>query len=120
MRDGPFNSIEEPERKRIEQVAEECAQLFQRSSSCVEGRNGQLALRHHSLHRLSHRKLTALTTVHNYAVKRPDGTTPAERFYAAQPRDLFESILEQVALPGRPAKKRPQTTSVGSLYRATG
>jgi len=120
MRDGPFQFIEEPERKRIEQVAEECAQLFQRSSSCVEGRNGQLALRHHSWHRLSHRKLAALTTVHNYAVKRPDGTTPAERFYGAQPRDLFEWILEQVALPGRPAKKRPQTTSVGSLYRATG
>ena len=120
MRDGPFQCIEEPERKRIEQVAEECAQLFQRSSSCVEGRNGQLALRHHSLHRLSHRKLTALTTVHNYGVKRPDGTTPAERFYGAKPGDLFEWILERVDLPGRPAKKRPQTTAVGSLYRATG
>lgn len=119
-RDGPFQDIEEPERKRIEQVAEECAHLFQRSSSCVEGRNGQLALRHHSLHRLSHRKLAALTTVHNYAVKRPDGTTPAERFYGAKPRDLFEWILERVDLPGRPAKKRPQTTAVGSLYRATG
>jgi len=120
IRDGPFQGIEEPERKRIEQVAEECAQLFQRSSSCVEGRNGQLALRHHSLHRLSPRKLAALTTVHNYAVKRLDGTTPAQRFYGAQPRDLFESILERVDLPGRPAKKRPQTSSVGSLYQATG
>jgi len=120
IRDGPFQYIEESERKRIEQVAEECAHLFQRSSSCVEGRNGQLGLRHHSLHRLSHRKLAALTTVHNYAVKRPDGTTPAQRFYGAQPRDLFEWILERVDLPGRPAKKRPQTKPVGSLYRATG
>ena len=119
-RDGPFHAIEEPERKRIEQVAEECAQLFQRSSSCVEGRNGQLALRHHSLHRLSQRKLAALTTVHNYAVQRPDGTTPAERFYGVKPRDLFEWILERVDLPGRPAKKRPLNTSVGSLYQATG
>ena len=118
-RDSPFQYIDESERKRLEQVAKECAHLFQRSSSCVEGRNGQLALRHHSLHQLSHRKLTALTTVHNYAVKRPDGTTPAQRFYEAQPRDLFEWILERVDLPGRPAKKRPQTTSVGSLYRAT-
>jgi hypothetical protein len=32
----------------------------------VEGRNGQLALRHHSLHRLREQKLAALTTVHNY------------------------------------------------------
>lgn len=119
-RDGPFQQLDESERKRLEQVAEECAQLFQRSSSCVEGRNGQLALRHHSLHRLSPRKLAALTTVHNYAVKRPDGTTPAERFYGAKPRDLFEWILERVDLPGRPAKKRPQAAAVGSLYRATG
>lgn len=117
--EGPFHCIEEPERKRLEQVAEECAHLFQRSSSWVEGRNGQLALRHHSLHRLSHRKLAALTIVHNYALNRPDGTTPAERFYGVKPRDLFEWILERVDLPGRSAKKRPPTTAVGSLYRAT-
>jgi hypothetical protein len=43
-----------------------CVQTFQRSSSCVEGRNGQLALRHHSFHRLSPRKLQALTTIHNF------------------------------------------------------
>lgn len=116
----PFQGLAEPERKRLEQVAEECAHLFQRSSSCVEGRNGQLALRHHSLHRLSHRKLAALTIVHNYALKRPDGTTPAERFYGTKPRELFEWLLKQVALPGRSAKKRPPATTVGSPYRATG
>ncbi len=31
----------------------ECTQLFQRSTSPVEGRNAQLSLRHHSLHRLN-------------------------------------------------------------------
>ena len=51
-RDGPFRDLGEEERLVLEQVARECAQLFQRSSSCAEGRNGQLALRHHSLHRL--------------------------------------------------------------------
>jgi hypothetical protein len=90
----------------IEGVAEECAQLFQRSSSCVEGRHGQLALRHHSLHRISNRKLAALTTVHNYFVTRSDGSTAAERFFNAKPRDLFEWVLERVDLPGRPAQKR--------------
>ena len=64
-RDGPFGSLGEEEKLVIEQVAKECAQLFQRSSSCVEGRNGHLALRHHSWHRLRDRKLTALTTVHS-------------------------------------------------------
>ena len=95
-------------RMLIETVALECATLFQRSSSCVEGRNGYLALLHHSLHRISDRKLATLTTVHNFFVKRSDGSTPAERFFGSKPRDLFEWILEEVDLPGRPAQKRLQ------------
>ncbi len=105
-RDGPLRGLEKEELELIEKVAIECAHLFQRSSSCVEGRNGQLALFHHSLHRLSNRKLAALTSVHNYFIKRPDGTTAAERFFGAKPKDLFEWVLERVDLPGRPAQKR--------------
>ncbi len=107
-RDGPFSALEKEDLELIEKVTIECAQLFQRSSSCVEGRNGQLALFHHSLHRLSNRKLAALTTVHNYFVERPDGTTAAERFFGAKPKNLFEWVLERVDLPGRPAQKRSQ------------
>ena len=107
-RDGPFSNLDQEDRGLIEQVAEECAQLFQRSSSCVEGRNGQLSLRHHSMHRISDRKLAALTTVHNYFVKRSDGTTAAERFFGTRPRNLFEWVLGRVDLPGRPAQKRSQ------------
>jgi hypothetical protein len=62
------------------------------------------------LHRLSDRKLTALTGVHNYFVKRADGTTAAERFFGAKPRDLFEWLLDRVDIPGRPAQKRSQPT----------
>jgi len=105
-RDGPLGNLEAEEWAVIERVAEECAQLFQRSSSCVEGRNGQLALRHHSWHRIRDRKLAALTTVHNYFVKRSDGSTAAERFFGAPPQDLFAWVLERVDLPGRPAQKR--------------
>jgi DNA segregation ATPase FtsK/SpoIIIE-like protein len=107
-RDGPFGQLDQKEKVVIEQVAQECAGLFQRSSSCVEGRNGQLALRHHSLHRLSDRKLKALTGVHNYFVKRADGTTAAERFFGSKPRDLFEWLLDRVDIPSRPAQKRSQ------------
>jgi len=103
---GPFSEFNKEELELIEKVAEECACLFQRSSSCVEGRNGQLSLRHHSLHRLSNRKLAALTVVHNYFIKRRDGTTAAERFFGAKPRDLFEYLLKKVDLPGRPARSR--------------
>jgi hypothetical protein len=117
-RDGPLSGLEERDRLLIWHVAEECARIFQRSSSCVEGRNGQLALRHHSLHKLRDQKLAALTTVHNYYVKRSDGTTAAERFFGKQPRDLFEYILDRVDLPGRPAKKRAQTQSQDYLLRS--
>lgn len=83
-------------------VATQAAELFQRSSSCVEGRNGQLALRHHHQHRLSGTKLEALTVVHNYVLKRRDGTTAAERFFEAAPGELFERLCKEVALPVRP------------------
>lgn len=108
VRDGPFCSLAKEERLLINRVAHECAQLFQRSSSCVEGRNGQLALRHHGLHRISDRKLAALTTVHNYFVKRSDGTSAAERLFGSRPRDLFEWLLDRVDIPGRPAAERLQ------------
>jgi Family of unknown function (DUF6399) len=89
-----------------EQLAREWAGWFQRSSSCVEGRNGQLELRHHSLHRLSPRKLGVLTVLHNYWLKRADQTTAAERFFGAKPRDLFGWLLERLPLPARPARRR--------------
>ncbi len=104
--DGPFAGLDKDQLLLIEQVATECAHLFQRSSSCVEGRNGHLALFHHSLHRLSNRKLAALTTVHNYFLKRPDDTSAAQRFFGAKPKDLFAWVLARVDLPGRPAQKR--------------
>lgn len=103
---SPFEGLGMDKLKMIEQVAEECADLFQRSSSCVEGRNGQLSLRHHGLHRLSNRKLAALTAVHNYFISRRDGTTPAERFFRNKPKDMFEFLLSNIDLPGRPAQCR--------------
>ncbi|MBK1736174.1 hypothetical protein CKO15_13005 [Halorhodospira abdelmalekii] len=75
----PIQSLDLETRQYLEQFAEECADLFQRSSSCVEGRNGYLALHQHGHHRLSHRKQRVLTALHNFATKRADGTTPAER-----------------------------------------
>ena len=92
--------------EKIKNIAEQCAQLFQRSSSCVEGRNGYLALRHHSSHQLSDRKLGTLTVIHNYFIIRPDGTTPAERFFEQKPENLFQFLLDNLSLPARPAKSR--------------
>jgi hypothetical protein len=84
--DHPLQRLPAAERAHIEQVATDCANLFQRSRSAVEGRNGHLALFHHGCHRLSARKLAALTAVHNSHSRWPDGTTAARRFLRASPR----------------------------------
>jgi hypothetical protein len=86
----------------VHTVARECAAIFQRSSSCTEGRNGQLSLYHHGLHSLSDRKLRALTVIHNYFIQREDGTTAAERFFGAKPPDLFDWLLARIPMPSRP------------------
>lgn len=101
-----LTDLDEDDRALVEHVAEDCAQLFQRSSSTVEGRNGHLDLFHHGHHRLSARKLRALTTVHNYFKRRPDGRTAAERFFEAEQADLFEWLLVRLEPLPRPAKRR--------------
>nr|WP_300988419.1 DUF6399 domain-containing protein [Thiocapsa sp.] len=104
--DHPLQRLAPEDSARVEQVAGACADLFQRSSSCVEGRNGQLSLHHHGRHRLSDRRLAALTAVHNFHIRRPDGTTAAERFFGRTHPALFEELLLRVPLPPRPRRRR--------------
>jgi len=104
----PLQALAPALRTRIEEVAQGCADLFQRSSSCVEGRNGHLSLYHHGCHRLSDRKLAALTTIHNFHILRPDGTTAAERFFGRAHRPLFEQVLAHVSFPPPPRQRRPR------------
>lgn len=112
---SPIQQLSTEEMQMLDAVAWECANLFQPSSSCVEGRNGQLALRHHALHRISDRKLNALKVVHNFHLQRADGTTAAERFFGKTPKSLFAHLLNKVNLPGFPAKKRPYVKQKTSL-----
>ena len=104
--DGPLGGYGEERKKLLERAARECADFFQRSSSCVEGRNAQLSLRHHGIHRLSEERLMALTVVHNFHVKRPDGTTPAQRFFESEHANLFEWLLDNMDYPARPRRRR--------------
>jgi hypothetical protein len=103
--DHPFNQLDASMQATLEQVAGDCADLFQRSSSAVEGRNGQLSLFHHGRHRLSDRKLSALTAIHNFYIRRADGTTAAERLFGCTHASLFEEVLKRVPLPP-PARRR--------------
>jgi hypothetical protein len=105
-------ALDSEQRAHVERVAAECADLFQRSSSCVEGRNGQLSLQHHGLHRISASRLQALTVVHNFFLRRADGTTAAERFFGAKPDDLFPQLLRRLPMPARPAASRSRAQSL--------
>ena len=92
----------------LEETAWACADVFQRSSSCVEGRNGTLALAEHARRGLPERRLKALTVVANYAVSNHEGTTAAERFFGQPHEDLFAWLIRTMPLPARPARRRPK------------
>lgn len=69
---------------------------FQRTSSAVEGRNGYLSQRHHNGRGLLSERLKALTIIHNYALKRFDGTTAANRLFGKEFPDLFEWVVHRM------------------------
>lgn len=109
---GRLSEVPPAEQDRLKQEASKLAEVFQRSSSNVEGRNGYLSLRNHQLRGLDHpRKRACLTAVHNFFLTRPDGTTAAERFFGQKPRCMFAAILESVEIP--PAPLSPPRRTVG-------
>jgi Family of unknown function (DUF6399) len=111
--EGALSSLSEEERQDVAEVAQASAGLFQRSSSCVEGRNGRLSLQQHGHSRVSARRLQALTVIHNYVVQRSDGTTAAERFFGHKHQDVFTWLLERMPDLPRPAQQRRQTAAQG-------
>jgi Family of unknown function (DUF6399) len=69
-----------------------CAK-FQRTSSAVEGRNGYLSRLHHANRGFTEQSLKVLTIIHNFDLKRDDGTTAAQRLFDKTFPDLFESVV---------------------------
>ena len=109
---GALGELNPLEQNQLKVQAARLAEVFQRSSSNVEGRNGYLSLRNHQLRGLDHpRKRACLTAVHNFLLTRPDGTTAAERFFGQKPRSMFAAILESVEIP--PAPLSPPRRAVG-------
>jgi hypothetical protein len=107
-------SLGEEAKALVKNACQEGVQRFVRSSSCVEGRNGQLSLHHHGSHALSPGKLKALTVLHNYFIERADGSTAAERFFGKKPVDLFAWLLERFPNPPRPAKRIRKSVQAAS------
>jgi len=109
---GALSHVSLAEQSQLHEAAAKLADVFQRSSSNVEGRNGYLSLRNHQLRGLDHpRKRVCLTAVHNFFLTRPDGTTAAERFFGQKPRSMFTAILGAVDIP--PAPLSPPLRAVG-------
>ena len=109
---GALAELSEEQQSQLNQQAKELAEVFQRSSSNVEGRNGYLSLRNHQLRGLDRpRKRACLTAIHNFFLTRSDGTTAAERFFGQKPRSLFAAILDSVAIP--PAPLSPPRRVIG-------
>jgi hypothetical protein len=100
---GAFGALSLVEQDQLKSKAKTLAEVFQRSSSNGEGRNGYLSLRSHELRGLDHpRKRSCLTAIHHFFLTRADGTTAAERFFGHKPRSMFAAILEAVELPPAP------------------
>ena len=107
-KNGPYSYYSDKQLNEMWDVACNAVKFFQRSSSCVEGRNAQLTLKYHNLHRLSKRKLNALTVIHNFHLRRSDGTTAAQRFFKQTHENLLNTILERMPALSRPRKHLPK------------
>lgn len=100
-------SLSAAERSEWESTASWLADQFVRASSSVEGRNGLLSLRYHHRRALPPEVLKALTVVHNFVLRRDDGTTAAERFFGVPHDDLFTHLLEVMPPLPRPRRRAP-------------
>jgi Family of unknown function (DUF6399) len=88
---------------QLHNEAKRWATVCQRSRSNVEGRNGSVSLRSHQRRGLDRpRQRECCTTIHNFFLPRPDGTTAAERFFGQQPRAMFRAIVASVELAPAP------------------
>lgn len=87
---------------------------FHRASSAVEGRNGYLSHRHHAARRFWSNHLPVLTVIHNFNLKRSDGTTAAQRLFDRRFPNLFTWMVERMGeLPhSRISKKLARTKSL--------
>lgn len=112
---SPIQRMSADERQGLLAHATSWIALFQRSSSAIEGRNGQLRLHHHGARQLSEQRLAVLTVLHNFMLRRPDGSTAAQRLFERPHQDLFEFLLDNAPPIPRPAQPRPRVADAPLL-----
>jgi hypothetical protein len=94
MSSHALSNLPKAELDRIVPLAKVLSGVFQRSSSCVEGRNGFLSLKFHNSRGLSDRQIEVFTNLANFVSHRSDGTTAAERFFHIEQRDIMETVFQ--------------------------
>ena len=114
----PFTqSLEQSDREQWWNWGTWMVSKFQRSSSAVEGRNGYLSQIHHNQRGLSSERLKVATVIHNFALKRNDNTTAAERLFGQQFPNLFEYLVENIGELPQPRKSRKPSKSLTYALR---
>ena len=112
-------SLSPKEREQWQHWAIWMSSKFQRCSSAVEGRNGYLSQVHHNRRGLSSTRLKVSTVIHNFALKRSDGTTAAERLFGRKFPDLFEYLENNLGELPQPRRSRksshPQTFTLPTV-----
>ena len=109
------------ERARWVRWSQEFCAKYQRTSSAVEGRNGYLSKLHHARRGFSAQSLQVLTIIHNFDLKRHDGTTAAQRLFGHEFPDVFEWMLAQVGdlpMPRRSAKAQQPKPLYADVFPA--
>ena len=86
--------------------ASQRAQVFPRTASAVEGRNGSLAQMHQSHRGLPKHRYKVWTIVHNFDCRAADGTTPASRFFRRTFPDLFETVFSHINALPQPRRRK--------------
>jgi hypothetical protein len=106
QQDARWGKLSAEQQQQMLLLGKEAASRWQRSSSCVEGRNGRLRLKQHTRQGLTDKGLAVQTVLHNYWLRRDDGSTAAERFFGQKPQDLFSWLLARLPALPRPAQRR--------------
>jgi len=111
------SQIDENRQKELLLMAHQQAISFQRASSQTEGRNGYLAFVNHAHRGFPKDRLKVLTVIHNYDIKRTDGSTPAQRLFKREFPDLFEFICENVTGFKEPKSRKRKALKINILQR---
>ena len=113
--------LEDSQRERWVLWCREFCAKYQRTSSAVEGRNGYLSKLHHARRGFSAQSLNVLTIIHNFDLKRYDGTTAAQRLFGYNFPDVFEWTLAHVGelpMPRRSSKLHQPKSLYAEVFPA--